>query len=501
MTRIPRSFLLAAVLTALVAAPAQAATLIFTSNNDGTIRKLDNGTFSTFATTTPGTSFGATGVAVDTLNESVFWTGQTTGDTSYVNRAPLGGGSTTTLWTYPATSHGTSITVDSMTRYVYWGFSEATGSSINQGTGSGAAGSMAATQTRSVTEPIVALDAPSALLYWAVSQSGVSANFKVGSSNALASGPLTFANSGTDKITSIALSPSADTVYWASCIQQANIVGSGCSGEVRSKSTTTAAGAYSAVTGATGITGLSAIAVDSSGCIYYATNTGQITRHATNSSCAPATLGTDTGKITLSLWLVEPPTAIVQPSVTGDATANSTLTCSDAGWAIDNAASRLARLPTEGRSYQWSRDGTAIAGATATTYVATAAGSYTCTQSASNAAGTSSTTSNPFIVTAAAATAATDAATATTTKTYPKITIAWKLKARTLTGTFKPVKTAKTYTIAATGATRKSASCTATKKKVTCTLTLKKGKSTITVTAKSKTKAIVARTTVSKKAT
>jgi hypothetical protein len=91
---------------------------------------------------------------------------------------------------------------------------------------------------------------------------------------------------------------------------------------------------------------------------------------------------------------------------------------------------------------------------------------------------------------------------ATTTKTYPKIKITWKLKARKLTATFKPVTGAKTYSLVGSGATKKSGTCktsgSGTKKKVTCKLTLKKGTTTVTVTAKSKSKEILAQTVTSK---
>ena len=112
-----------------------------------------------------------------------------------------------------------------------------------------------------------------------------------------------------------------------------------------------------------------------------------------------------------------------------------------------------------------------------------------------------------MVITAAASAAPASAAAATataTTKTYPTIKITWKLKSRKLTGTFKAVTNATSYTLVGTGATKKSGTCkasgTGAKKKVTCTLTLKKGATTVTVTAKSKTRTILARTVTTKKA-
>lgn len=78
-------------------------------------------------------------------------------------------------------------------------------------------------------------------------------------------------------------------------------------------------------------------------------------------------------------------TATVSPA---SGTPGTTLTCS-AAWAPDVPGLAVAQAPAS-QSVQWFRDGSAITGATAATYTASAEGSYTCRATASNAMGTSS---------------------------------------------------------------------------------------------------------------
>ncbi|MGE3235096.1 MAG: hypothetical protein AB7O78_15395, partial [Thermoleophilia bacterium] len=73
------------------------------------------------------------------------------------------------------------------------------------------------------------------------------------------------------------------------------------------------------------------------------------------------------------------------------------LSCTAGSWAPDVSGAFLYRAP-RALQHRWSRDGAEIAGATAPTYIALAAGEYRCIVSASNAAGEASQTSTPVRV-------------------------------------------------------------------------------------------------------
>ena len=95
--------------------------------------------------------------------------------------------------------------------------------------------------------------------------------------------------------------------------------------------------------------------------------------------------------ITAGLSLFLPPVNTSTPAVTGATTVGSTLTCTKGNWTY---------VPTE-YAYQWLRDATPIASATAATHVIVAgdAGhSLACRVTASNAAGSTPVTSNAVAV-------------------------------------------------------------------------------------------------------
>ncbi len=97
--------------------------------------------------------------------------------------------------------------------------------------------------------------------------------------------------------------------------------------------------------------------------------------------------------------LLKAPSPTAAPAITGASTPGSGLSCSTGTWASDLPGSFLFQAP-QSVSYQWSRNGTAIEGASASALTADQAGEYRCTVTASNVAGSSSQTSGPFAVTA-----------------------------------------------------------------------------------------------------
>jgi DNA-binding beta-propeller fold protein YncE len=81
------------------------------------------------------------------------------------------------------------------------------------------------------------------------------------------------------------------------------------------------------------------------------------------------------------------------------------LSCSQGSWSSDYPGSYVYGAPTS-YGYQWLLNGQAIAGATADSLTATAAGSYTCSVTGKNVSGSASQTSPAVTVTAASLTAA-----------------------------------------------------------------------------------------------
>jgi DNA-binding beta-propeller fold protein YncE len=98
--------------------------------------------------------------------------------------------------------------------------------------------------------------------------------------------------------------------------------------------------------------------------------------------------------------VLKAPSAVSAPVVTGKPTFHSILTCSAGAWAADFAGSYVYQAPHT-YAYQWTRNGTAIAGATASTFTIQSAGSYACTVTAANQAGSAAQASSAVVVKAA----------------------------------------------------------------------------------------------------
>jgi hypothetical protein len=100
--------------------------------------------------------------------------------------------------------------------------------------------------------------------------------------------------------------------------------------------------------------------------------------------------------------VLKSPSGTGAPAVARSTAVRAALSCSDGTWAADFAGSFVYQAPRS-FAYQWTLDGAAIAGATASTFTATAPGSYACTVTATNQTGTAAQTSAAVIVKAAKA--------------------------------------------------------------------------------------------------
>ena len=509
----------------LLAPSAGASTLIYYTKADGTVhvRNATTGAVVSSSLVTVqsgGGQFGANGVAVDSLHGYVYWTGQRTGpsgtnNTGFVRRASaIDGASASDMWTTSGTggsaNWGISVSIDASSNTAYWTSVDGSVSSVHHGDATGSSFSSSISSIDTLSGDIVAVfDKSSSNVYFASSSAGGTPIFSTYPASTLAGATL-FATVGQTSLTSIATSLDGTTIYWNSCgSMDFSSIGTSatCSGPIKTKATSSGTANVTNLT--SNLPGLTALALDSLGCIYYASANGAIVQHATTPDCTHGAVGSDGGGVITALAIVDAPRAVAPARVSGSASIGATLTCGDATWADDVPGAHLSRLPTAARTYQWYLDGTAITGQTVATYTAASPGAITCAVTASNVAGSGSSTSSALTIASptsptAVATTTAAATPATTTKTYPKIKITWTLKVSKLKGTFKPVTGAKTYSLVGTGATRKTGTCKTSgsgkRAKVTCTLTLKKGATTVTVNAKSKTKAILAQTVTSKKA-
>ena len=104
-----------------------------------------------------------------------------------------------------------------------------------------------------------------------------------------------------------------------------------------------------------------------------------------------------------SAWfvaLLRAPAETGAPHVTGSGAPGTPLSCSQGSWAGDVPNMFFYRAPRT-FAYQWFVNGSIIPGATATTYTPTAAGKYTCQVTATNQAGSTSSTNTPAIASTA----------------------------------------------------------------------------------------------------
>jgi DNA-binding beta-propeller fold protein YncE len=92
--------------------------------------------------------------------------------------------------------------------------------------------------------------------------------------------------------------------------------------------------------------------------------------------------------------LLKSPFGTGAPTLTRNAVLRNELTCSTGSWAQDLPGSFVYQAPRS-LTYQWTLNGVAIPGATATTLAATAAGGYACTVTATNHLGSAAQTSVP----------------------------------------------------------------------------------------------------------
>jgi DNA-binding beta-propeller fold protein YncE len=345
------------------------------ANQDGT---GGGGTLSITGTTPSGPS----GVVLDPANGKIYWANANSNTIGYANLDGSGGATLDTTGT--TLSYPDGLVIDHANGKIY--IANYTNSTISFANldGSGGGGTLNTSGT-TPSGPIgnLALDPSSGRIYWS--------NFN-GASIAYANaddtgGGGTLATTGATLSGSfgVAIDPALGRIYTANqgnnSLSFANLDGSGGGGQINTTGTTPSSP--------------SGVAIDpGSGRIWWANQgNGTISYANVDNSGNGVTLNTTGTTLSnpVALALLDAPSPTSAPTISGGRVTTAMLSCSRGGWAADIPLSLLFREPVS-YSYRWSLNGAPIAGATGSSLVATSAGNYSCTVTATNPAGSSAQT-------------------------------------------------------------------------------------------------------------
>jgi hypothetical protein len=232
----------------------------------------------------------------------------------------------------------------------------------------------------------ISIDPAQGKLYWAV-DNGAGSAIRVGNLTGSGSPQTLFMDNNP---TGVAIDSAAGKLYWAS---------GGAAGAIRVGNLDGSGAAQTLFGGENYPLG---VAIDpTAGKIYWVDyGSGAIRSGNLDGSGAAQTLFVGETQ-PYFLALLRSPTGTGAPQLFGGSSTGAVLSCSQGAWAPDLVGAFLYRAPRS-FAYQWRMNGTNIAGATSSSYTASAPGSYTCRVTAANQAGSSSRTSAPHVVSGAA---------------------------------------------------------------------------------------------------
>jgi hypothetical protein len=368
---------------AVLASPARGADRILWGNNNGSTISFANldgsGAGDIF-----GAAENAAGLAIDSTTGRLYYTNEGGSTIGFINLAGGGGG---TLDTGSATVKAPDgLAIDPVSRRIYWANDSFPGA-ISFANLDGGGGADLNTSGATVMGPSgVAVDLATRRLYWAnYNEPSISFANLDGSGGG---GNLPTPGIEPGGPAGVAIDPGARKIYWTQTggigIGVANLDGSG--------------GSLLATPGATTAAPWGLALDPSVGRAYWANNAGSLAMAALN--------GSGGGPISTTGATVEGPDFPVlqkapsgtgAPTIAGSSAINSTLSCSRGSWTEDVFEAHLYQAP-QAFSYKWSREGADIGGATADALKATKPGSYTCTVTGSNPAGSASQTSGAHLV-------------------------------------------------------------------------------------------------------
>jgi hypothetical protein len=341
------------------------------------------------------------GLTIDSAGGKLIWANVAggaggNGGLSFANLDGSGGGAVNTGSATVRFPNG--VAVDPATGTVYW--SNYGGGPEDKGTISfarldGSASGDLNTTGAVVEEPgPIALDTASGRIFWANG-----GNETIYFANLAGGGGGQLNTTGAPPVKSpsgLAIDPANGRIYWSSS--------SGAS--ISFASLSGGSGGTLSTTGAT-LKNPYGLALDPVASKLYIGNFGVEKEHA-NAIVVAALSGTATGLNIATAPVDGPqnpvvlkaPSPVSAPAIAGKPTFHSVLTCSAGAWGSDYAGSYVYQAPHT-YAYQWTRSGAAIAGATASTYTVGSAGSYACTVTAANQAGSAAQSSSALVVKAA----------------------------------------------------------------------------------------------------
>ncbi len=161
----------------------------------------------------------------------------------------------------------------------------------------------------------------------------------------------------------------------------------------------TPAGASS--TFVSGLDGPEGLAIDAAGNLYVGQRPEAVIEKITPAGVVSPLLSSVPGPEYLAI--AEAPSGAGAPVLAGAGTVGSSLSCGAAAWAPDPPGGQLFRQPLSS-TIAWQLSGSAIAGASGSSFTPTQPGSYTCTSTATNQAGSSTQRSAALQVNAVPAT-------------------------------------------------------------------------------------------------
>jgi DNA-binding beta-propeller fold protein YncE len=335
------------------------------------------------------TPSGPRGVAIDSAAGRIYWANQSNNTISYANLDGSGGGGQLDI-SGATPSKPTGLAIDPAGGRIYWTNDNDTISYANL---DGSGGDQLDISGAPADRPYGAtIDPAAGRIYWGNlgTHAGLPTVAFASLDGSGGGNELNISGATANEPHGVAIDPATGRIYWTnldSTIWFANLDGSGGGGQFNTSGAHDAGGVGMAIDPAEGR-------------IYWG-NLGNSTISYANldGSGGGGQLNISGATASQSRFpaLLRSPSGAGAPRIAGGSSAGSVLTCSQGAWAPDLLGSFLYRAPRS-FTYQWSRDGAEIGGATHALYIASVPGDYRCRVTATNAAGATSQTSAPHTV-------------------------------------------------------------------------------------------------------
>jgi DNA-binding beta-propeller fold protein YncE len=384
--------LLSAASVLLWAAPgADAANRIYWGDSNSTVisfAHLDGTGHGGNLKTTGVTPDQPSGLAMDLLHGKLYWADFGANEISFARLNDTGGGGHLKTTGASTPSRPVGVATDPASGRIYWADATISGPisfAKLDDTGGGHDVSGATVEFPDG----VAIDPATGKIYWA----STSGKISFADLNGSGGGDLNTTGATVSTPVGVAIDPANGKIYWANATDNTHPISF-------AKLNNTGGGGDLKVTGATP-SNANGVAIDPKGGKIYWGNYnagmpgGTISFANLNDTGGGGELDTTGASNPVGPAfpaLLKKPLATAQPKISGGSTVGSKLTCSKGKWATDLVESFLYQRPVS-FTYRWSRNGKPVAGAIANVYTAFGAGTYTCTVTAKNQAGSTKQTS------------------------------------------------------------------------------------------------------------